>query len=158
MKHIILNSEQRSRNGATDLIVLKYSDFSTLASGNTTVNVNIGTVDKGDVIMANAILEVHRALAGTLTGDTITLSVGRTSSAYTDVIAAKTIMTTGTAATVDTTFVGVTTNEIIAADSTALYAQFLLTAGSTALTAATDGEFRIYLTIRRRSNRKAVEA
>lgn len=151
MRKYQLTAEQSAANaGFTDLFVIPYTDLLT-GNDDAATNVALVTLNAGDVVFADTILSIKTALAGTLTGDTIKLSVGRTGTAYTDILAASQVSTTGTAAAAGTVFSTQVEHQNIASDSTVVYCQLTITAGTTHLTALTAGEFRIWMRISRAS-------
>ena len=154
MKHYLLTKDQRAQQGYTDLVVLTYADFLD-ALDDAAYNVELLTLNKGDVVHAKTTLEIKTAIGGTITGDTIKLSVGRTGTAYVDLLAASTVATTGTAALADVVFAAAAglASDPIAADSTVVYCQMTMTAGTTHFSGATAGEFWIWLDISRKADR-----
>ncbi len=153
MKHIILSLQERARTGFTDFIEIPYGDLAAVASG-TPVNVALVDLVKGDVVLPRTVLTVLDACAGLMTGDTVTCSVGRTGTAYTDLLAASNIISSGTAIA---QYVSYAPSTSIAAaamtGTTTVYAQINLASGTTDLSGLTAGRLGIYLNISRRSER-----
>lgn len=153
MKHRILNSAERARTGYTDLFELAYTDFDALTD-SAALDVALATLTLGDVVNT-VLLEVYEALRGTITGDTITVSVGRTSADYVDCLAASEIANLGTPTPVYTTYVPAATigPQAIATAAPDLNAQFAITAGTTHLDGLTGGKLRIWAHISRLTDR-----
>jgi hypothetical protein len=158
MRKYRLTADQAAANtGFTDLCVLTYSDLLT-AVDDAAFNVALVTLNKGDVVLADTMLEIVTPLGGTITGNTAKLSVGRTSSAYTDILAVCTIATTGTAAAAGVAFGTAVEHQAIASDSTVVYCQLTTTAGTTHYDGLTAGEFRIWMRINRKGGRDLITA
>ena len=154
-----LKTLQETKAGFTDLFVIKAADL-TVAVNDLLQNIALCTLNAGDVIFDRTVVEIVTAIDPQPSANAaVTVSVGRTTSGYADCLAAYTIMTGGTAvAAGGTSATGAAIgHQVIASDSTVVYAQVDINDADGALSTITTGELRIWMSISRARDRK-VEA
>lgn len=158
MKHYRLNSQQVSSNkGYTDCFVLNHADL-TEATDNTDQAVALATLAMGDVVDNNPMVEIVTAFDAPSANATLAVSVGVTSALDT-ILAAKTLINSGTAAAAGTSFApssGLYYPYVTPSGGKTLYANFDITDADGALADCTQGEIRIWLTISRKADRDRV--
>lgn len=153
---------QLGRLGFTDLFVIKATDSDIVASTTDDLLLNIAlvTLNKGDTILDVTRIQIKTALDPAPSANAaITASVGRTSSAYTDCLAAFTLMTGGAAVAANaSSSAGASIgHQTIAADSTVVYCQLDITDTDGALGDLTSGEIHIAMAIIRASEMVQIE-
>jgi hypothetical protein len=158
MKHYLLKTLQEPK-GFTDLFVVDAADWADISTDDLLKNVELASLKKGDIIFDDTTIDVVEALdpAPSANG-TITASVGRTGSGYTDCIAASALMTTGTATAAGVAYAAGAAigHQVLAADAK-LYCQIDINDADGDLATVTKGEIRIWMRISRASDR-VVEA
>jgi hypothetical protein len=156
MKHYILTKDQRAANcGYTDLVKLTADDL-TATTNDLLQDVTMMTLNAGDIVYADTTMEVVTAWTPDPSSNaTVTLSVGRTATAYTDILAASNLINSGTqiAAKVTYTNAAAIEDQLILSDSTTVYAQFDITDTDGALNTITAGEAWVWLRIFRWEDR-----
>jgi hypothetical protein len=153
---------QLSRQGFTDLFVIKATDAEIVASTTDDLLLNIAliTLNKGDTILDVTRAQIVTAIDPAPSANAaLTISVGRTSAGYADALAAFTIMTGGaaTAANVSASAGASIGHQTIAADSTVVYAQIDITDTDGAIADLTSGEIHIAMAIIRAGEMVRIE-
>lgn len=159
MKHYRLKDLQQTKTGFTDLFVLTHEDL-TVDTNDLLQNVALCTLNAGDVVFDKTVAQIKTAFTPDPSANaTVTLSVGRTGTAYTDLLAASNLNNAGTqiAAGVAYAAGASVANQVIASDSTVVYAQFDITDTDGNLAAHTAGEVHVWMAISRSADR-AVQA
>lgn len=155
MKHYRLKTLQQTKTGFTDLFVLTHEDL-TVSTDDLLQNIALCTLKAGDVVFDRTTMQIKTAFTPDPSANaTVTLSVGRTSTGYTDLLAASNLNNAGTqiAAGVAYAAAGGVANQVIAADDTVVYAQFDINDADGNLAAHTAGELHVWMAISRSADR-----
>jgi hypothetical protein len=164
MNHYKLTAAQRAATGYTDLFTFKAttgtdSEFTAHTTNDLLLDIAMDTLNAGDVVHDKTVLDLRTALTPDPSANaTVTISVGRTATAYTDILAASTVINAGTQLAAKTAFAtgAAIGHQIIAADSTVLYCQVDITDTDGALGTITAGEWWIWMSIDRQTERPAI--
>jgi hypothetical protein len=160
MKHYILTKDQRAaNNGYTDVVKLVAADL-TVTTDDLLQNVELFDLNAGDIVFADTMMELVTAWTPDPSANaTVTLSVGRTASGYTDILAASNLINAGTqiAAEVNYTNAAAIEDQQILADATQVYAQFDITDTDGDLATITAGEAWVWLRIFRQADRQMLQ-
>ena len=97
MLHYMLTKDQiAANNGYTDLVKLTAADL-TVTTNDLLQNVALFKLNAGDIVMADTMMEIVTEWSPDPSANaTVTLSVGRTGTGYTDILAASQLNNGGT--------------------------------------------------------------
>lgn len=163
MKHTRLHGQSMlGRQGYTDAFSIKMTDseIQAISTDDLLCNIPLLTLNAGDTVLDVTRIQIKTALDPAPSANAaITASVGRTSSGYADMIAAFTLMTSGTAvaAPLSASAGASIGHQTIAADSTVVYCQVDINDADGALTDLTAGEIIILMSIIRASEMAGIE-
>jgi hypothetical protein len=155
MRHYKLTADQIAATGFTDLYVVIPGDWSNTTDDLLT-NVALDTLQLGDVVRNHTVAQIKKILAPQPSANgTITISVGRTGTGYTDCLGAFTVMNSGTAVAVETAAAAGETiaDAVIASANTVLYAQIDIADADGDLATVTAGELWVWAYISRTAER-----
>lgn len=156
MRHYLLKNKQQANGGFTDLFVLTAADLASQSTDDALLNVALTTLNKGDVVLDNTMAHIKTEFTPDPSANaTVTLSVGRTGTAYTDMLAASNLINSGTQIAADVCYAAGASvaHQVIAADDTVVYAQFDITDTDGDLATITAGEVWVWMTISRKAER-----
>lgn len=156
MKHYRLKALQQTKTGFTDLFVLTHEDVNSNDTDDLLSNVALCTLQKGDVVFDKTVAQLKTEFTPDPSANaTVTLSVGRTSSGYTDFLGASNLINAGTqiAAGIAYAAGASVANQVIAADGTVVYAQFDINDADGDLEDLTAGEVWVWMSISRSADR-----
>lgn len=155
MRHYRLKDLQQTKTGFTDLFVLTHEDL-TVSTNDLLQDIALCTLNKGDVVFDKTVAQIKTEFTPDPSANaTVTVSVGRTGTGYTDFLAASNLINSGTqiAAGIAYAAGASVANQVIAADSTVVYAQFDINDADGNLATLTAGEVHIWMAISRSADR-----
>lgn len=155
MKHYNAKTLQQPKPGFTDLVVITADDL-TVDTDDLLQNIAILTLNAGDVVYANTTLDVVAEFTPDPSANaTVTASVGRTGTGYTDILAASNLINSGTQIAAKVSYAAASTlaHQVIASDDTVVYCQIDINDADGDLATITAGELHIWLTINRWADR-----
>jgi hypothetical protein len=155
MKHYRLKDLQQTKTGFTDLFVLKAADL-TVTTDDLLQNIALCTLQKGDVVYDKTTAHIKTEFTPDPSANaTVTLSVGRTGTGYTDMLAASNLINSGTQIAVDVAYAAAAgvAHQVIASDDTVVYAQFDINDADGDLATITAGEVWVWMAISRAADR-----
>lgn len=155
MRKYSLNALERAMTGYTEVYVLTHEDL-TVTTDDLLQNVALTTLNKGDVVFDRTMAQIKTEFTPDPSANaTVTVSVGRTSSGFVDMLAASNLINAGTQIAAGITYVAASGvgNQVIAADGTVVNAQFDIDDADGDLATLTAGEVWIWMAINRASDR-----